>query len=252
SRASSPALSTFQCCTESGCFCNFAMTSSSLTGAAAALPPLARARAPLPLYTWAFPRAPPVMLPSAAWPSRLPGSSAAGAAPRLVTGNALVASLIAGVADAQLGGTDNLPTRFDSPTPADTALLRPAPRMPSPAPSADFGISRPSTGAFQNIFNSVMPRLIGLMLSLATVLKRPMSARIPKVSCQVSPANGEPVRVLSTWSQNSMYPREAFPIASSNCVMMSNGKAAAAALGTAAAVEPLARPLAWPTAAAWL
>ncbi|WP_196770954.1 hypothetical protein [Mycobacterium colombiense] len=49
-----------------------------------------------------------------------------------------------------------------------------------------------------------MARLIGLMLSLATVLNRPMSARIPKVFCQVAPANGEPVSVLSTWSQNSM------------------------------------------------
>ena len=64
------------------------------------------------------------MLPSAAWLSRLAGIPAAGAAARLVAGIAEETILIAGVADAQLGGTDNFPTTLASPTPADTVLLR--------------------------------------------------------------------------------------------------------------------------------
>ncbi len=83
------------------------------------------------------------------------------------------------------------------------------------------------------------------MLSLATVLNRPMSARIPKVFCHVVPANGDPVRVLSTWSQKSMYPRDALPSASSSWLMMPDGGAVASA-----ATVPAPRPVASPSAAA--
>src|ERR1700752_5258411 len=85
------------------------MTLSSLTG------PLLRRAAGLP-------RAPPVKLPSVPWLNSPIGISVAGAAVRLVVGKAVEASLIAGVAPAQLGGTDNLPTDCAPPRAADAAL----------------------------------------------------------------------------------------------------------------------------------
>lgn len=88
-------------------------------------------------------------LPNAIWPSRPAGIPAAGAAAAAVAGVRPLANRMAGVADAQVGGTDSLPTVFASPTPTETAPVRPAPadRRPSPAPNADFGMSRPSTGS---------------------------------------------------------------------------------------------------------
>src|ERR1700719_1854906 len=105
--SSSPASSTDQCCTWSGASCNCAMTLSSLTG------PLLRSPAgttlgltPVELTTRA------AGLPSALWLSKLSGISVAGAAvaAKVPSGKAVAASLTAGVAPAQLGGTDNLPT----------------------------------------------------------------------------------------------------------------------------------------------
>src|SRR5271155_1936371 len=143
--SSSPASSTDQCCTWSGASCNCAMTLSSLTG------PLLRSPAgttlgltPVELTTRAagLPSAPPVKLPIVLWLSKLSGISVAGAAvaAKVPSGKAVAASLTAGVAPAQLGGTDNLPTVCALPIAADAALA-PIPRPPrcpgedSPAPS---------------------------------------------------------------------------------------------------------------------
>jgi hypothetical protein len=60
--------------------------------------------------------------------------SVAGAAARLVLGKAVEVSLIAGVALAQLGGTDNFPTVCALPRAADAAL---APRPGAKCPGED-------------------------------------------------------------------------------------------------------------------
>src|SRR6202012_3731979 len=121
------------------------MTLSSLTGAFVRSPAgVTRARTPVELTTRdaGLPIAPPVKLPSVLWLSRPNGISVAGAAvaAKAVSGNAVEASLIAGVAPAQLGGTDTLPIVCALPKAADAALA-PAPRPPAcpgddnPAPS---------------------------------------------------------------------------------------------------------------------
>src|ERR1700684_132586 len=130
--SSSPASSTDQCWTSSGASCSFAMTWSSLTG------PLLRSpagstlgRTPVELTTReaGLPSAPPVKLPIVLWLSRLSGISVVGAAvaAKAPSGNAVAASLTAGVALAQLGGTDNLPIACALPSAADAA------RAPKPA-----------------------------------------------------------------------------------------------------------------------
>src|ERR1700729_3845586 len=139
--SSSPASSTDQCCTESGASCNCAMTLSSLTG------PLLRspegttlARTPVELTTReaGLPSAPPAKLPSVLWLSRFIGISVAGAAvaAKVPSGNgaAVAASLTAGVALAQLGGTDSLPIVCALPTVAAAAL---APRPAAACPGED-------------------------------------------------------------------------------------------------------------------
>jgi hypothetical protein len=69
------------------------------------------------------PIARPAMLARAISPNRLPGLPAktSGAAPKLVAGNATAASLIAGAAAVQPGGTDNAPTEAARPRPAEPA-----------------------------------------------------------------------------------------------------------------------------------
>src|ERR1700730_18880416 len=89
------------------------MTLSSLTGPLLRSAGVTRARTRVELTTRAagLPSAPPVKLPSVPWFNRPIGMSvAAGAAAKLVSGNAVEASLIAGGGLAQLGGTENLPT----------------------------------------------------------------------------------------------------------------------------------------------
>src|ERR1700757_2216214 len=105
------------------------MTLSSLTGPLLRSPGgVTLARTPVELTTRAagLPSAPPVKLPSVAWLSRPNGMSVAGAAAaKALSGNAVAVSLIAGVAPAQLGGTDNLPTVCALPRAADAALAAP-------------------------------------------------------------------------------------------------------------------------------
>src|ERR1700758_3867821 len=113
------------------------MTLSSLTGALLRSPGgVTRARTPVELTTRAagLPSAPPVKLPSVPWLNSPIGISVVGAAARLVVGKAVEASLIAGVALAQLGGTDNLPTDCALPRAADAAL---APRPGAKCPAED-------------------------------------------------------------------------------------------------------------------
>ncbi|GLE52100.1 hypothetical protein [Mycobacterium montefiorense] len=73
------------------------------------------------------------------------GKPGTAAAATLVAGSALEASLIAGVAVAQLGGTDNLPTVGALPSTADTGLAGTAaatcPGDVRPAPNDDLDIA---------------------------------------------------------------------------------------------------------------
>src|ERR1700740_1187555 len=121
------------------------MTLSSLTGAFGRSPAgVTRARTPVELTTRdaGLPIAPPVKLPSVLWFSRPNGISVAGAAvaANVVSGNAVEASLIAGVAPAQLGGTDNLPIVCALPIVAETPRaprhLNP-PTRAAPCPGED-------------------------------------------------------------------------------------------------------------------
>src|ERR1700754_4021662 len=113
------------------------MTLSSLTGALLRSPGgVTRARTPVELTTRAagLPSAPPVKLPSVPWLNSPIGISVAGAAARLVVGKAVEASLNAGVALAQLGGTDSLPTVCPLLSAADAALApRPGATCPGEA-----------------------------------------------------------------------------------------------------------------------
>lgn len=184
------------------------MTASSLTGVLA-LPPWIRIR-PLPPVAArgrAAPSAPPAMLPSAAWLSRPPAIPDAGAAARAAAGAPVAARRIAGLAEAQLGGTDRLPTRFASDMVADTVELRPAPSPPrSPAPSPLAGISmkaRPSG----------VPNLrkfwIGKLTSSETSLNGVVSPVGPFIALNsvatVLAALGLPVIALSALLTNSLY-----------------------------------------------
>src|ERR1700744_6511044 len=112
-RSASPASSTFQCCTSSGDSCSFAITLSSGTGPFDRVGVVTLARTPVEVTTRdaGLPSAPPAKLPRLAWLSALSGISIVGAAvaAKAPSGNGVAASLIAGVAPAQLGGTDNLP-----------------------------------------------------------------------------------------------------------------------------------------------
>src|SRR5947208_4785862 len=113
-RSSRPASSTFQCWTSSGDSWSFAITLSSGIGPfdRAGAVTLARTPAELTTRDAGLPSAPPARLPRLAWLSALSGISIVGAAvaAKAPSGNDVAASLIAGVAPAQLGGTDSLPT----------------------------------------------------------------------------------------------------------------------------------------------
>src|ERR1700739_260397 len=126
------------------------MTLSSLTGAFVRSPAgVTRARTPVELTTRdaGLPIAPPVKLPSVLWLSRPNGISVAGAAvaANVVSGTAVEASLIAGVAPAQLGGTDNLPIVCALPIVADAARAPRPPRPPRPAAACPGKDSPPSS-----------------------------------------------------------------------------------------------------------
>src|ERR1700749_2075514 len=137
-RSSSPASSTFQCCTSSGDSCSFAITLSSGIGPFVRAGVVTLARTPVELTTReaGLPNAPPAALPRVAWLSALNGRSIVGAAvaAKAPSGNAVAASLIAGVAPAQLGGTDNLPTVCALPR-APAAARAACPGEDSPGPS---------------------------------------------------------------------------------------------------------------------
>lgn len=101
------------------------------------------------------PRAPPAKPARASWLNKLPTPSAvaAGAAAALVPDNALAASLTVGVATAQVGGTDSVPTKPAWPTPAETAdAAAPATATgdvldPSPAAKASLAAAAPPAGS---------------------------------------------------------------------------------------------------------
>src|SRR5262249_38443524 len=82
--------------------------------------------------------------------------------------------LMAGVAVAQLGGTDSFPTNVPAfPMLADTALYsvpRPKPNAPSPAPRASFGSPPYATGG-ANLRNCDTGKLISSPMSLNCVVK---------------------------------------------------------------------------------
>src|SRR5690349_20047462 len=111
------------------------MTLSSGIGPLARAGAVTLARTPVELTTRdaGLPSAPPAKLPRLALLSALSGASIVGAAvaAKALSGNDVAASLTAGVAPAQLGGTDNLPTVCALPRAADAAR---APRPPRPAP----------------------------------------------------------------------------------------------------------------------
>src|SRR6202034_2052242 len=146
-RSSRPASSTFQCCTSSGDSCSFAMTLSSGTGPFDRAGVVTLARTPVELTTReaGLPSAPPAKLPKLAWFSALSGTSIVGAAvaAKAPSGNAVAASLTAGVAPAQLGGTDNLPTVCALPRAAVAALAPRPPRCPPGEDSPPLSEPRP-------------------------------------------------------------------------------------------------------------
>ena len=100
--------------------------------------------------------------------------AAAGTASGPAADSAAATVLMAGVAVAQLGGTDNFPTNVPAfPMPADTALYSvplPKPNAPSPAPSASFGSAPYGTGG-ENLRNCDTGKLISRPMSLNPVVK---------------------------------------------------------------------------------
>src|ERR1035441_1021295 len=152
------------------------MTLSSLTGPLLRSGGVTRARTPVELTTReaGLPSAPPAKLPSVPWLSTPNGiSAAAGAAAKLVSGNAVEASLIAGVALAQLGGTDNLPTVCALPMAADAARApKPGAKCPgedSPPFSAPSGTPWLHGWKMEKFFHCEIPRLVELLATLVQV-----------------------------------------------------------------------------------
>src|ERR1700758_3693876 len=101
-------------------------------------------------------------------------SAAAGTASGPAADNAAATVLMAGVAEAQLGGTDNFPTSVPAfPILPRTSLNsgpRPQCATPSPAPSAPLG-SAPSAAWGANLRNCDAGRLISSPMSLNPVVK---------------------------------------------------------------------------------
>ena len=126
--SSSPASSTFQCWTSSGYSCSFAITLSSGIGPFDRAGAVTLARTPVELTTReaGLPSAPPAALPSVAWLRAPSGRSIVGAAvaAKVLSGNAVAASLTAGVAPAQLGGPTACPPSARCPEPQSPPSLQ--------------------------------------------------------------------------------------------------------------------------------
>src|SRR6516162_1935701 len=180
SRASRPSWSTLWCCTLSG-FSDICATSRfRFSGEFLSLRSLSgvmRPRTPVPPTALGAPA--PSALPSIPASdielSRPPSpSAAAGTASGPAADNAAATVLMAGVAVAQLGGTDRFPTNVPAfPMPADTELYsvpRPKPNAPSPAPSSSFG-SAPYAAGGANFSHCDTGKLVSSPMSLNPVVK---------------------------------------------------------------------------------
>ena len=103
-------------------------------------------------------------------------SAAAGTASGPAADKAAATVLMAGVAEAQLGGTVSDPTKVPRPKPAATGLTalysvpRPKPNAPSPAPSASFG-SAPYAAGGANLRHCDTGKLISSPMSLYCVVR---------------------------------------------------------------------------------
>src|SRR6201988_4751458 len=180
SKLSRPSWSTVWCCTLSGFSDICATRRLSCSGDCLFLRSLSGVRRPrTPLLATTVGAPAPIALPStpaAGMELNMPASAiaAAGTASGPAADNAAATVLIAGVAVAQLGGTDNLPTNVPAlPISADTELVsqpRPNQGPVSPPPRPSFGIA-PNPGAGVNLRNCDTGKLVSNPRSLNPVVK---------------------------------------------------------------------------------